>query len=537
MTGVVARAGAVGGGRGAGHPPTGSRWDHLWAVVPFLAVSVLTFHYSPDDALITARYARNVLSGAGLAFNAGVPVEGFSSPLHLALTVGSALLPGGVVLLKMKLMSIVFGVLTCVASVRLVRAVGVPHWAQVVALVAVGASWPLAVSATNGLETSLVAFLTTLLVALLVGGGGERRPGTTAALATALALARPESIGMVLVLALAAAVPGGAGAGRRSAWVLAPLLAVAATTALRLAHFGALLPNTYYAKEEGLLEGLASGARYIRKSQPVWDVLGRPGADASLLVLAALVGVGTVVAWRRRHLVPLPAVVLFQGAFVLRSGGDWMRGARFLAPVIPSITVLVVVGLVAVVGGSVARGRWAPAGLLVAVVLAVTCWPVTSAWSPVWRAGGVDDRTLIENGNSDFDGAFSRLWATAPDQVACLGPGQSAAFSEMGHFGFALPHLQIVDVRGLTDAELARTADAEVRNFYGIVDERWFEPASSVGRVLLERRPEMILSIDSDPQVAPLGGAYRLVRSIEWGWNNPLSVYERADFSCGPAPS
>src|SRR4051794_25734459 len=74
--------------------------------MPFALLVLATFNNTPDDALITARYAQHVLAGLGPVYNVGERVEGFSSPLHLLLTVGLLALPGGFVLLKMKLLSL-----------------------------------------------------------------------------------------------------------------------------------------------------------------------------------------------------------------------------------------------------------------------------------------------------------------------------------------------------------------------------------------------------------------------------------------------
>jgi hypothetical protein len=436
----------------------------------------------------------------------------------------------------MKLMSIAFGALTLIASVKLVRAAGLRRWARLLALGAIGGSWALAVSSTNGLETSLVAFLTTLLAALLIGGEHVTRSAVTGVVAGALAITRPESMLIVLLLALAvAARPGEHGYRRSLRWVVGPLLAVVVLVVARLAYFGSVVPNTYHAKKTGAVEGLVTASRYVRKSQPVWDALDRPGAAVALVVQFALVCAAAVLVHRhRRALLPLAAVVAGQAVFVLTSGGDWMRGARFLAPLLPALAVLLVIGLVAVVGRCPpGRGRTATGAALGAAVLAVTCWPVTSAFSPVWRTASFDDRSLVEVGNSDFDGASSRLWAMGPDLVACLGPGSSVAYTEMGYFGFARQDLHVIDMRGLTDAEIARTAPDETRTFYGIVDHEWFDADSATGRILTERRPEMILSFDAEPRSTVLGGDYLLDRVIVWGPLTPLGVYVRKDFSCG----
>jgi len=70
----------------------------LWG--PFALVVVLTGGITSDDPLITLRYAANVVHGLGPVFNAGQRVEGFTSPLHLLVSIGVFLVPGGHALLR-----------------------------------------------------------------------------------------------------------------------------------------------------------------------------------------------------------------------------------------------------------------------------------------------------------------------------------------------------------------------------------------------------------------------------------------------------
>jgi hypothetical protein len=154
-----------------------------------------------DDALITARYGRNLAHGLGLAFNAGEPSYGFTSPAWVALSAIGTLLHadphawlGGLAI-------------ACDAATAYIAALLVVSLWGRVALAALLAAWPVLVtSSVGGMETSLLGLCA-------VAWWGRVRPTEAAALAP---LVRPE--GWLLVLAhllrerrasaLVAVVPG-----------------------------------------------------------------------------------------------------------------------------------------------------------------------------------------------------------------------------------------------------------------------------------------------------------------------------------------
>ena len=110
---------------------SGSALDNALLYGSFAAFSILTFCFGSEDAFITLRYAANLDHGLGAVFNPGQHVEGFTSPLHLLIVAGVYLVPGGHALLKIKLVSLVFGLLTLVAGKRLAALAHLPRWARV----------------------------------------------------------------------------------------------------------------------------------------------------------------------------------------------------------------------------------------------------------------------------------------------------------------------------------------------------------------------------------------------------------------------
>ncbi len=72
-------------------------WRHFRWLIPLLAIvmRLLPGPRTIDDAYITYRYARNLLSGHGMVYNPGEPVLGTSTPLYTLIMSGAGALSGG----------------------------------------------------------------------------------------------------------------------------------------------------------------------------------------------------------------------------------------------------------------------------------------------------------------------------------------------------------------------------------------------------------------------------------------------------------
>jgi hypothetical protein len=513
------------------------------AMAPFAFVGALVFANTTDDPLITLRYASNLVHHGQPVFNLGERVEGYTSPLHLLLAAAILTLPGGLALFKLKLASLILGGAAVWQVTRLAQLAGLSRFAQVSAVAAVAGSWNFMLSATNGLETSLVAFLATGAAASLSTHDSHSawwRPALWTAL---LAVARPDAVLLIIALAAVSAARRDVRPWwRRILWTAGPASALAALLCFRALYYGELVPNTYFAKHLSVGASIASGIVYLVSSQPLTIL-------AVLLLGALILGPRILAgrAWqirptshkfrRRRPAVAYAcAVVIAQVIFVLASGGDWMKGGRFFAPAIPAGTVLVFLGVeLALSATNVARPSLRRRTLMVILAVAVLVAPVSSSYiAPSWRlTHGLTDRNLISAGNY----VWSPIWMTAAQFARCLRPGQSVAYSEVGLFGYEHPNLRLIDTRGLTSRDIAQevpTADKEVS---GVTDRRWFLKTSPVGRILARARPEMIISFDASPSQLPgrwiLGGLYRRLTSFpEPQAKKTVFVYLRRNVAC-----
>jgi arabinofuranosyltransferase len=497
--------------------PSRGQWALLYG--SFLISVGLTLDVSSDDPFITLRYAANVVHGYGPVFNPGQSVEGFTSPLHLLFVIGAYLVPGSHALLKVKLLSLVFGALSLAVATRLVRAAGLPRWGVNVALVLLGGSWSLAVSSANGLETTLACLLTTLLLAELVSGHATERPLVAGLASAGLVAVRPEGIFVAACLVVASAMlePRAMSLLRRCQWFAGALAAQVLIEVARLAYYGQMLPNTYYAKRGGVGTDVHAGLMYLANLQP-----GVPE-----ILLLAQVGIVVVGAWalasmpfpRRRWLYASAAVVA-QVLAIIETGGDWMQGDRFFAPVAPVAAILLAKGVVALTDG--AKRRYVSSHALVVVICAGlfflvalgTIMPFVKVHDPVWESHGrLDDASLVSAGG--YPGFNDGVWTAGAAMLLCVPSGSLVADSEIGFAGYERPDLRILDTRGLTDATIAHDAPTVEKAAPGVTDYEWYDPHSVVGARILAAKPLVVLSFDHEPGKDPghtvLGGSYVLV--------------------------
>src|ERR1019366_4276346 len=136
----------------------------------------------------------------------------------------------------------------------------------------------------------------------------------------------------------------------------------------------------------------------------------------------------------------LLAIVAAQTLFILKTGGDWMTGGRFVAPAVIPLMLIELVGAVAL--GSFLGGHVRPMAacrtpaFLTSVLLVASAFPLWLVHAPLWQIRGVDDQSLLRSG--DY-APYTQIWTALPPDLRCLPAGQLVATSEVGYLGFARP--------------------------------------------------------------------------------------------------
>jgi len=428
----------------------GQPWAAMVAVALVAAVlceAWLKFYSYQDDAFIFFRYAENALSGRGLVFNPGERVEGFSSPLWLLLLV----LAGAAGLSPLHAAGI-FGTLATLAvvllSLRDARRCGPPGPLSLLAPVGLVLFFPFMAWSVSGMETPLfAALLWGAISGHRIARAEARRPARDVGFCLAGALlARPEAVLLVLAfladeIAAARSSESGeprkreasAGLAARLSWLLPALLAGAGLLAARLIYYGALLPNTFYAKLGGGAVHAGLGLRY----------LGHFAIAAPLSWPAALL---LVPRFARRVPGGLAALVLVAlwSLNLVWLGGDHFPYHRFLVPLAPLLFALGAKGLHEAwssLAPHIAVGRRRPLG----TALLLGCFGVVAVAAPDPALGRTQH-------GFDWTLASARLGQRL---AATLPPSTVVALPHIGAVGY-YSRLPVLDLLGLIDRDLAR---------------------------------------------------------------------------------
>ncbi len=448
-------------------------WIAAWLVVGYrLALSRASLF---DDAFISFRYARNFAEGHGLVFNLGERVEGYTNFLWtLMIGVLHRVTPFEAPALGLALALLAFG-LNLLVVARLGR-----HLAEGGASRsgAPGKTWhlPLAVPllavhgvytsyGTTGLETGAASLLVNLGALFLVARRDARGVALGGVMLILATLMRPDHGlfyavgGVVVLLDRAPTLYAARRHGRQALWrsggaILAAYVAPFAGYALyllwKLAYYGDILPNTYYAKSVALAwwpQGQSYAATFYLGTQD-W---------LSLLVCLLWLAQRSPTAGIRRFKVLFTASFVLYNLYVAKIGGDFMYG-RFYVSLVPLYLLGAEAFFYQLLHHRPIRS-WrkilagATLGLLLASTQEVALFPPRNV-----RWGISDESTYYQlesfrplrvGNRQELDGRFFRR--VLKDRgleviLATGGPGTVGYFSR----------LEVVDTRGLTDAVIAR---------------------------------------------------------------------------------
>jgi len=479
-------------------------------VALFNLIVIRSSNTAPDDAYISLRYARNLAHGEGFRFNpGGERVEGFSSPLHV-LTM-AVLIKGGLDPLRVsQLTSLAAAFLTILAVTWWGHRKWGLLWGTLGGL-AVGLHPGLSTWARGGLETTGFA----LLIALVLIAAAEGRWRLAAIPAGLLAITRPEGVLYWLPLvAFAALMIRRQGRPWRD---LLPPVAISLALSLpwllfRWAYFGDLLPNTYYAKMDGVRSAqIERGLSYLSDfagSSEVHAPLGLIFLAALVAIVRARRGSESVVWW------PLLAAgfMTCTVVFVLSAGGDWMSHHRFLIPAVPMVMIL------AAAAGHFLSGLVSRSGrrALLTGILAVLflSQPIRIFSHDLRHPNPPRDRPLglIEPWD---DTIVPQLYQFGERMGEIMAPTETFALVPVGAPAFASDRI-IIDMLGLNDREIGHLPMPEMGT-----GQMGHEKGNS--RVVLDRRPDYImLRHNPNPDVdriAPPDGElkYAPIRQL---WNS-----------------
>jgi len=459
------------------------RDDRSWWELPIwiglLAGSLLhalRFQHLPDDAYISFRYATNFAEGAGLVFNPGEYVMGYSNFLWVILLgVGEWLGVPAPTLAPALGIAIGWGILALVYF-YLRRAYGSMLAATAgAALLVVNATF--AFWLRGGLEGPLFGLLLLAGVVVALEIDEDSKPRSYLILGVLFALAaltRPEGVFY--------AVPTGGylllcKRDRERARLVAvflgtTLLLFGLFTAWVAFYYGDPMPNPFYAKFHPIsADLLARGYDVSRKF-----VLGYLGAP---LIVIGLWALATRLRWSSKGWLPLTIFGTFV-VFYLRVGGDLQIFYRMWFWVLPMLALLLGEAIAVF---SVDRGRQLISAVLTLGLLAASLQHSLRG---------------TERGRVAGDEAFVRGAALIGEAIAKQNPGATIAANNVGALGYA-SRLQVLDMLGLVDRHIAKAPGKEV----GIPAHE-----SHDGSYVLDQKPDFILYAMPKRYPQPVSLAY-----------------------------
>ena len=443
-----------------------------------------------DDAMISMRYASNLIAGEGLVWTPGERVQGISNlGVTLAMAALHALPVGELrqsLLFQLANLALLLGILALAA--RLAREL-VPGDRLLPLLAAAAAALyaPLSIWSLQGSDVAPVAAV--LLGALVVSARtlrDRRGPSRAAWALLGLGILMRLDVAVPFAACIAFAALQGRRAWRSAAEGSALLAAcLAAALCFGALYYGDPLPNTFYLKATGapIADVLASGARQI-------GGMLTPLSPLSPLLLAVALGGGWLL--RRDPLLALSALcVLALFAYDLGVGGDWLKAyhSRFLVPAVTLYCVVHAAAAQAVLAQTLSAPRLAaPAGRIALAVLALL--GAFAFYSPVatreWLRPSEPTLWWFQNRANAKIAFYLREQTPEDTSVALHAAGTTSYFA----------HRPTLDVLGKSDRHIAK------------LPVRFFHPGHSKwdwDYILLERRPDVIVDmsrgLESHPEL------------------------------------
>lgn len=496
--------------------------------VPALLLFLLGLDYLwvTEDAFITFKSVENFWAGYGPNFNRGIRVESFSHPLWFWILVGLRVCGAD----SLPLLTAMTGL--CLSAGGLIFAAEACRLSSekqqrlfslgALTITALPPFWQFA---SSGLETGLTFFWIGFSLWGLVQLRDETNPlhkhifGHIFWILGLAPLIRPDLLVLSIPLMMAACLLTQAHTWRFTRQIVGLLMYGAPATAwqlFRMGYYGALLPNTYIAKE-GLHARWDQGFRYLQDTcglYYLWPLIG-------VCLIATLTPYFSKKAPGVKSLRQIPAIYLIRTAvwcgalahalLVCRAGGDFMH-ARLLLP-----DLFAIFASFAVIALPERRiTRRAIFTVFAGWALYTTLYARPAYGARISSHGIADERLWYVHGSRSIrpislrDYRYHRFYRIG-ESIAQMGLTSGVRAVYWAHIGIACaaipPHITIIDPLGLND-QIGSRMELKKRGRPGhekIAPAAWF---------LARYRPGIGLVINQQ-----LGDAFKQKESpesIEW---------------------
>ncbi len=468
----------------------------LGSAIAIYAVLCLQLNFTQDDAYISYRYVANFLNGHGLVFNIGEQIEGYTNffwVIFMALA-GSF---GADYIQFSKLLGALCGAGTIVVwyliAERLFYRRSVWYVAMTVALVACNGAF--AYWSPAGLETAAFALAVTLAIYWYLMGNWL----LIAALTWAVLL-RPEGAVLAALLILAEFVSERKAPRFSFVAGLIAFVFCLPFVGFKLAYFGSILPNPFYAKTGFDSTQLANGTEYV------WLYLKHYGFLGIGLALALLFYQKLSIELRA-----LLVILLGYLLYILLVGGDVLKVHRFFLPVFGLHAIVVAAALYALVGKLELKTQHLLVIVVIIPLMALTWW--------------IPRQYVL--GYNQTEKAFVHRMGILANQLKESDPSEfSVATPTIGIFGYELLNHRVIDMLGLADSTIARYSDPPIER----MQTTWKESKHN-STYLLNSAPDYIVFSTGIKPSAPAERALVLYEEFQQAYRAFVWWFQDARYS------
>jgi tetratricopeptide (TPR) repeat protein len=419
-----------------------------------------------DDAYISFRYIRNFVEGNGLVFNIGERVEGYTNLLWVLILSGLSFLKIGVESAS-QFLSVLFGIIVLFATYSLSETLGVNDseivkkerksdknigegFFDLIAPILLVFTASFIFWSVSGMETTMFISFSLLGLYYYIRSKDKDKFEYRYPLCFLFAtLTRPEGLyffGLVMIHKIIYSFVRHRSGSLKDLFsvnniktYLVYVVPVAVYFAVRYAYYGFLFPNTYYAKTGFSSAYLNSGMDYFMNFLSSYMLYG------VMLLLPLFL-------FRRKELrFELALFYLIIVAFFLYTisvGGDVLKQNRFFLPVLPLIYILFAKSLTVFYLNLKIKSSQGIAFGVVAGIVAVLCFYYYSSQKEKLATDIASENGLVDKMK------ITGTWFGKKQQE--LGRPLNLAATTIGAVSyFAGPNVNVIDLLGLTDREIA----------------------------------------------------------------------------------
>jgi hypothetical protein len=471
-------------------------YAYLYIQATSFVINGVRYYNLFDDAMVSMRYAWNLVHGSGAVWNAGERVEGYTNPLWMLYMAFWQLfpIPTPVISLPLQISGAVFLGMNLVFVYKIVRHLSSDVFALLAALLMIAFYGPLDVWAMLGMEVSLLTLVLSAATWIALTRDLQRWTPWLYLLLGVSTLVRIDMAVPFGLIVLFLLLTQPAERKKNLAWAIGTgLVFIGGQTLFRLWYYGDIFPNTYYLK----MVGLSQTIRIARGFWVLFELAWQMNWVVFFLPLAVFLF--------RRDKGPALLALLFAGqvAYSTYVGGDaWEHNGganRFISIAIPlwfALFGIALAGMRQAVVDRLQLKRAVSIGTSYGVMVLLLAFSIWNANFLLADYHAIERWTLVRK--PDYIQSHEKYIRTALILQDITLPGAKIAVTAAGTEPYYLPDRYAIDLLGKADKVIAHEPVKYPVSLAAIQDVRpghmkW-DYAYSLGKL----KPDVIVQLWED---------------------------------------